>query len=104
VLGERLGSITSPFSQIAGWAMGGAVSRVDPGATAVGAREVGFDLSFAAAWPPAAPDADRHVAWVREGWDALRPQRTGVYVGFVSDEGAPASRPPTAGGWSAWSG
>jgi hypothetical protein len=87
-LGERLGSITSPFSQIAGWAMGGAVSRVDPGATAVGAREVGFDLSFAAAWPPAAPDADRHVAWVREGWEGLRPQSTGVYVNFLSDEGS----------------
>jgi FAD/FMN-containing dehydrogenase len=49
VLVERLAAITSPFSQIGGWAMGGAVSRVDPDATAVGEREVGFDLSFAAA-------------------------------------------------------
>jgi FAD/FMN-containing dehydrogenase len=83
----RVASITSPFSQINGWAMGGAVSRVDPAATAVGAREVGFDLSLAAAWSPTDPDGERHKAWVREGWDALRPQSIGVYANFISDEG-----------------
>jgi hypothetical protein len=88
VLVERVASITSPFSQVNGWAMGGAVSRVDPGATAVGEREVGFDISFAAAWPPPDPEAERHVAWVRAGWEALRPHSSGVYVNFISDEGA----------------
>ena len=34
VLLDRLASITSPFSQIGGWAMGGAVSRADPAAAA----------------------------------------------------------------------
>jgi hypothetical protein len=62
VLVERVEGITSPFSQIGGWAMGGAVSRVDPDATAVGEREVGFDLSFAAAWPPTDPAGERHMA------------------------------------------
>jgi hypothetical protein len=52
VLLDRLASITSPFSQIGGWAMGGAVSRADPGAAAVGEREVGFDVSFATGWAP----------------------------------------------------
>jgi Berberine and berberine like len=51
-------------------------------------REVGFDLSFAAAWPPADPDPGRHLAWVRRGWEALRSHSIGVYVNFVSDEGA----------------
>jgi berberine-like enzyme len=88
VLVERVASITSPFSQINGYAMGGAVSRTDPEATAVGEREVGFDVSFAAAWPPADPDAERHTAWVRRGWEALRPHSMGVYVNFLSDEGA----------------
>ena len=87
VLVERVASITSPFSQISGWAMGGAVSRVAPEATAVGEREVGFDLSLAAAWPPADPDPGRHLAWVRGGWEALRPYSVGVYVNFLSDEG-----------------
>jgi hypothetical protein len=31
---DRMGTIPTPFSQIHGWAMGGAVSRVDPDATA----------------------------------------------------------------------
>ena len=45
-------SITSPFSLLNGWVIGGAVSRVDPEATAVGAREVGFELTLVAVWPP----------------------------------------------------
>ena len=85
---ERVESITSPFSQIGGWAVGGAVSRVDPTATAVGEREVGFEINIAAAWSPSDPDGRRHVAWVREGWDALRPHSVGVYANFLSDEGA----------------
>ena len=84
---DRVGAITSPFSQVNGWAMGGAVSRADPEATAVGEREVGFDISFAAAWLPTDPEPDRHVAWARDGWEALRPHSSGVYVNFISDEG-----------------
>lgn len=80
--------VTSPFSQISGWAVGGAVSRVDPEATAVGQREPGFEINIAAAWLPSDPDGDRHVAWVREGWQMLRPFSAGVYANFLSDEGA----------------
>ncbi|HEY1370489.1 MAG TPA: FAD-binding oxidoreductase [Gaiellaceae bacterium] len=85
---DRLDTMPTPFSQINGWAMGGAVSRVAADATAVGEREVGFDLSIAAGWPPADDDGDRYRAWVREGWEALRPAATGVYANFISDEGA----------------
>ncbi|MDF2744129.1 MAG: linked oxidase domain protein [Actinomycetia bacterium] len=84
---DQLASVTSPFSQVNGWAMGGAVSRADPEATAVGEREVGFDLSFAAAWPAADPDGEGHTAWARRGWEALAPHSAGVYVNFISDEG-----------------
>jgi FAD/FMN-containing dehydrogenase len=85
---ERVESITSPFSQIGGWAVGGAVSRVDPHATAVGEREAGFEVNVTAAWPPSDPDGDRHRTWVRDGWEAMRPHSTGVYANFLSDEGA----------------
>jgi FAD/FMN-containing dehydrogenase len=85
---ERLAAMTSPFAQINGWAMGGAVARVDAGATAVGEREVGFDISFAVGWPGSDGDPDRHRAWSREGWEALRSQSVGLYANFVSDEGA----------------
>jgi hypothetical protein len=84
---ERLGAMTSPFAQINGWAMGGAVSRVDPDATAVGEREVGFDISFAIGWLPSDPDPERHRDWARTAWDALQPHSTGVYANFISDEG-----------------
>lgn len=85
---ERIETMTSPFSQVAGWAVGGAVSRIDPAATAVGDREPGFEVNIAAAWPPSGPGGERHVAWVREGWDRMRPYAAGVYANFLSDEGA----------------
>jgi hypothetical protein len=88
----RVESITSPFSQIGGWAVGGAVSRVDPEATAVGEREVGFEFNITAAWPPSDPNGYRHTAWVREGWELMRPFSAGVYANFISDEGAAGLR------------
>jgi hypothetical protein len=85
-------TITSPFSQINGWVMGGAVSRVEPAATAVGEREAGIDLSVAAGWSPSDPEPERHIAWVRERWEVMRPHSTGVYANFISDEGAAGVR------------
>lgn len=84
----RIRSMTSPFAQINDWAVGGAVSRIDADATAVGDREVGFEISIVAAWPPADPEGERHRAWVREGWETLQPYSNGVYANFISDEGA----------------
>jgi FAD/FMN-containing dehydrogenase len=81
-------SMTSPMSYIGGFAMGGAVTRVDPDATAVGRRDPGFEVNAVAAWPPSNPDGERHAAWVRTLWEALRPHSTGVYANFLSDEDA----------------
>lgn len=81
-------AMTSPFSQIGVWAVGGAVSRVDPASTAVGEREVGFEVNIAAGWPPSDANGERHVAWVRKTWEALRSRSVGVYANFLSDEGA----------------
>jgi hypothetical protein len=84
---ERLAAMTSPFAQITGWAMGGAVSRVDPDATAVGEREDGIDVSFAIGWQPNDPEPERHRDWSRSAWQALQPYSTGIYANFISDEG-----------------
>lgn len=84
---ERLESATSPFSQINGWAIGGAVSRVAPEETAIPDGEDGFEIGVVAAWPGSDGDAERHTAWVREGWESLRPYASGVYANFLSDEG-----------------
>jgi FAD/FMN-containing dehydrogenase len=84
---ERMAAATSPFSQVQGWVMGGAASRVPGDATAVGPREVGFELSFVTGWPPADGDGERHREWARAGWEALRADSVGVYANFISDEG-----------------
>jgi FAD/FMN-containing dehydrogenase len=84
---ERMTAATSPFCQIQGWAMGGAASRVPAEATAVGRREVGFELSFVTGWPPSDTEGERHRAWSRAGWEALRAESVGVYANFISDEG-----------------
>jgi hypothetical protein len=60
--------------------MGIEFTRVDAEATAVGRREVGFDLNITAAWPPSDPHAEEHRAWVREVWESLKPHSTGVYT------------------------
>ena len=88
VIMERVATATAPFWQMNGWAVGGAVTRVDADATAVGEREVGFDLNVLSAWPPPDPNAEEHKDWVRGGWAALQPHSTGVYTNFLSDEGA----------------
>jgi hypothetical protein len=80
-------SITSPLSLVSGWLIGGAVSRVAPGATAVGPRPPGFELRLIGNWRPGDPDPDRHRGWVRDGWDRLRPYATGQFATFLSDEG-----------------
>lgn len=84
----RMRSTTSPFAQMNGWAVGGAVSRIGADATAVGEREVGFEISITVGWPPSDLNGERHKAWVREGWEALKPYSSGVYANFISDEGA----------------
>jgi FAD/FMN-containing dehydrogenase len=80
-------AIGAPLSYVAGFAVGGAVTRVHPDATAVGPREDGFELNIVAGWRPEDAAPERHVAWVRRGWEALRPHNSGVFSHFLSDEG-----------------
>jgi putative intracellular protease/amidase len=79
------------------WAYAGILERlgatyvrqrwVEDDATAVGDRHEGFEMSITVGWPPPDPDPDRHKAWVRDAWEALRPYGEGVYANFISDEG-----------------
>jgi FAD/FMN-containing dehydrogenase len=86
VIVERVAAITSPFSLLNGWVIGGAASRVAPDATAVGPRDTGFELRLIANWRPGDPDGDRHTGWVRDGWDRLGPYAAGQFATFLSDE------------------
>ena len=87
VFAASIDSVKAPFWQLNGWAVSGAASRVDAGATAVGDREPAFDLNLVAAWPPPDPNADEYIAWVREGSERMTPYSEGIYANFVSDEG-----------------
>ena len=66
--------------------LGGAASRVAPDATALGQREVGFELRLIAMWPPEDPDAAQHIAWLHQGWERLRVHGNGrAYPTFLAD-------------------
>jgi hypothetical protein len=81
-------AITSPLSAIPLFTQGGAVARVPEEATAFANRDAVHDVNIVAAWLPDDPEADRHVSWVRETFDALAPHSRGVYVNFTSDDAA----------------
>jgi FAD/FMN-containing dehydrogenase len=87
VLAAGLAGITSPLSDFKIAALGGAVSRVGEDDTAYSHRGAPFVLNINARWTQP-QDADRHVAWTQDLWQAMRPWSAGgVYVNFLGDEG-----------------
>ena len=66
----------SPMSMAGVWALGGALGRVDPDATAVGERHAPFLLEILANW--AEPEeTERNVAWARDFFAAMERFGTG---------------------------
>ncbi len=62
--------------------MGGAVSRVDEGATAYQNRAANYMFSIDGAWSDPT-ESERNIAWVRGFWEAMsRYSNGGVYVNF----------------------
>lgn len=90
VLIRQSEKITSPFSTIPIFTLGGAVSRVPEHATAFSNRDARHNVNIVGAWSIDDLAPERHIVWVRETWEAIRPFSTGVYVNFMSDE--PADR------------
>ena len=84
---ERSLQISSPLTSFPIWQRGGAVSRVDDGATAFNGRGEGFTYNIGACTETRA-GFDEERAWVRSFWSALEPWHEGVYVNFLGDEGA----------------
>jgi FAD/FMN-containing dehydrogenase len=76
--------VPSPMTGILIERYHGAVTRIDPTATAFPHREPGFNLAFAGQWMD--PGEDEHnIAWVRSTFDALRPYTTdAVYVNYIA--------------------
>ena len=75
----------SPLSFVVVEHHGGAIRRVDPGATAFAHREPEYNLIPPAVWTdPASSDAN--VAWGRRLFDLMRPYSTGAsYVNYMSE-------------------
>jgi FAD/FMN-containing dehydrogenase len=70
----------SPLSMLVVWAQGGALARVGPGDTAVGARNSPFLLEILANWTE--PErTDANIAWARGVFDEMR-QCTGGKPNF----------------------
>jgi hypothetical protein len=101
VFASLLDSLPTRLSFLTGWAISGAASRVAADATAVGEREVGFEIRLIAVWPPEDPAAGQHAAWVHEGWNRLRAYGNGrQYPTFLTDEGLSGVRAAYQDGWA----
>jgi FAD/FMN-containing dehydrogenase len=78
--------IKSPITSIALWQMGGAVGRIDDGATAFNGRQAGFTFNINGN-SITADGFDAEREWARNYWSALAPHHTSVYVNFLMEEG-----------------
>jgi Berberine and berberine like len=86
LLVAHAGSVTSPLSAIRLHWINGEARRIDPQSTATTGRDAALDINFTSAWSPLAPEAEPHVRWARDGWEALQPHVMGIMPQFVTDE------------------
>ena len=86
VLLERAASVRSPISQVELLALGGAIARVDSGATAFPFRQARWLINIPATWRDAADD-ECEIAWARATYAAVKPYLSeGNYVNFMGDD------------------
>ena len=86
IMVEHANRAGSPLSAVVIEMYGGAASRVGPGDTAFAQRQAEYDIGIMAQWTDSA-DADRHIAWARDLYDALKPYSSGSYLlNFLAEE------------------
>ena len=66
----------SALSMAGLWTLGGALGRLDAGATATGSRDAPYLLEILANWADPA-DTDVNIAWAREFFETMKPHSTG---------------------------
>ena len=82
----RSAKLLSPMSNVLFFHLHGAASRVDPNATAFGARDDQWDYDVISQWTDVAESAG-HIQWTREFWTAVEPFASGqVYVNHLDAE------------------
>jgi FAD/FMN-containing dehydrogenase len=82
VLVDRFATVSSPLNALLLEQFGGAVGRVGRDATAFDHRDAAFNLAIVARWNDPS-EADQHIAWARDVWQATRPFATGAYVNYL---------------------
>ncbi|MDQ3980657.1 MAG: FAD-binding oxidoreductase [Actinomycetota bacterium] len=86
-LRSQAADIPAPLSLAVLVHLGGAVADPAPDATAFGTRHAEHAFIAAGTWEPTDPEPDRHPAWVRSAWQAIRPHSIGNYInGQMNDE------------------
>ncbi len=79
---ERVDSLPGPYSNVFFEPMGGAIARVDSGATAFPHREAGFGFGISSGWEDPGND-EQAIAWTRSLFEDLEPyRRFGVYSNY----------------------
>ena len=89
VMVSRSQKMLSPMSMVLFFHMHGAAARVDPDATAFGARANQWDYDVISQWTDAT-ESPTHIQWTREFWTAVEPFASGdVYVNHLDSEEGP---------------
>ena len=85
---EHSSAPTSPKSYTIVFQLGGALARVGQDETAFSQRDAAHNVNINAVWTEEDPDAERHVAWARDFFDAMQPHAgERVYLNFLGEEG-----------------
>jgi hypothetical protein len=78
--------MTSPYSRLAVFQLGGATQRYDEQAMAVSHRNAEYVIAINTGWADP-QDTEKQIQWTRDLWTAIRPFSSGgVYVNFLSDD------------------
>jgi FAD/FMN-containing dehydrogenase len=85
---DQASKVTSVQSYCIVFQLGGALARVGEGETAFSQRGTAHNVGIDAAWTEDDPEGHRHIAWVRDFYDAMQPHAGDhVYLNFLGDEG-----------------
>ena len=86
VLMDHAAKISSPYSSILVFQLGGALARFGETDTPAGNRDAAYVLNVSASWEDPA-QTDEQIAWSRECWAAMQQFSTGgVNVNFLTEE------------------
>ncbi len=85
---EHSSAPTSPKSYTIIFQLGGALARGGEDETAFSQRDAVHNVNINAVWTEQDADAERHIAWARDFFDAMQPHAGGrVYLNFLGEEG-----------------